>query len=301
MSRDDFSKETIRVLQERAGNHCSNPKCRCLTSGPNETLDKSSRIGVAAHITAAAPGGPRYSVSLTNDERRSSENGIWLCQNCARLIDVDPDTYTIKRLIEWRNGSEQWARDQIEGGRAVDAVGSPERWSCPYCGALAPHGRSVCLDCDSEVFHGRQSKEEKTGSPIPAIYGETYSVARALLIRDGWIPKIRHWSHGDTVNIRSGNGPHFWQKGYHELLYCSGTGYALCRFEFSDPKGNVLVIITAGEVLDNNDENVQVFRVMLNPKNEQGAYGDTLGSGKVTVEEFKSALNRVKNSSLKSE
>lgn len=68
MSRDDFSKETIRVLQERAGNHCSNPKCRCLTSGPNETLDKSSRVGVAAHITAAAPGGPRYSVSLTNEE-----------------------------------------------------------------------------------------------------------------------------------------------------------------------------------------------------------------------------------------
>jgi len=40
---------------------------------------------------------------------------------------------------------------------------------------------------------------------------------------------------------------------------------------------------------------------MLNPKSEEGAYGDTLGSGKVTVEEFKSVLDRVKNSSLKSE
>ncbi|NML13426.1 hypothetical protein [Azohydromonas caseinilytica] len=115
-SRDNFTKEVARALQERAGNHCSNPQCRCLTSGPNEFPTKSSRIGIAAHITAAAPGGPRYDSSITAEERSSIKNGIWLCQSCSRLIDTDPSHYPIELLSQWRTNAEQWAREHIESG-----------------------------------------------------------------------------------------------------------------------------------------------------------------------------------------
>lgn len=113
---------------------------------------------------------------------------------------------------------------------------------------------------------------------IPAIVEQPYSVARALLIRDGWIPQINHWSYANNDGIQSGNGPVFWKKGYHELDYCSGTGYALCRFEFNDAKGNLLVVITAGEAFEENNFDASVFRVYLNPKNEEGAYVETLGA-----------------------
>jgi hypothetical protein len=46
-------------------------------------------VGVAAHITAASPGGPRFDPNLSDKERASATNGIWLCQNCAKLIDND--------------------------------------------------------------------------------------------------------------------------------------------------------------------------------------------------------------------
>jgi hypothetical protein len=46
-------------------------------------------LGVAAHITAASPDGPRYDQNLSSEQRKSPDNGIWLCQNCAKLVDND--------------------------------------------------------------------------------------------------------------------------------------------------------------------------------------------------------------------
>lgn len=114
MSRDDFTPTTKDILAKRVGYRCSNPNCRKLTSGPNEANDKAINIGVAAHITAAAEGGPRYDASLTEGERKSSENGIWLCQNCAKLIDSDIKKYSIDNLKEWKKLSEQAALMEIE-------------------------------------------------------------------------------------------------------------------------------------------------------------------------------------------
>ncbi|MDP0971333.1 hypothetical protein Q6294_30800, partial [Klebsiella pneumoniae] len=85
---------------------CSNPDCRVLTSGPNAHPEKSTKIGVAAHITAASPGGARFDPSLTTEQRRSAENGIWLCQTCAHFIDTDYLNYPVKRLYEWKIQAE---------------------------------------------------------------------------------------------------------------------------------------------------------------------------------------------------
>jgi len=79
--RDDFDAKTKEMLARRVGYRCSNPDCRKLTSGPQEDPTKAVSIGVAAHITAASEGGPRYDDSLSLEERSSVDNGIWLCQN----------------------------------------------------------------------------------------------------------------------------------------------------------------------------------------------------------------------------
>lgn len=47
-------------MAERVGYLCSNPNCRNHTVGPNQQSEKSTKIGEAEHITAAAVGGPRY-------------------------------------------------------------------------------------------------------------------------------------------------------------------------------------------------------------------------------------------------
>ena len=88
--RDDFLSQAKDTLARRVGLHCSNPDCGKRTSGPAEDPSETVSIGVAAHITAASSGGPRYDANLAESERRSINNGIWLCADCARLIDSDP-------------------------------------------------------------------------------------------------------------------------------------------------------------------------------------------------------------------
>jgi hypothetical protein len=113
--RDDFDARTKEILARRVGYRCSNPGCRQLTSGPQEDPTKAVNIGVAAHITAASEGGPRYDPGLSAEKRRSVDNGIWLCQNCAKLIDSDVRQYTPDLLCEWKRKAEQAAREELEG------------------------------------------------------------------------------------------------------------------------------------------------------------------------------------------
>lgn len=112
--RDDFPLKTKTTLAKRVGMHCSNPDCKQLTSGPQEDPNETISIGVAAHISAASVGGPRYNPDMTAQERRSIRNGIWLCQNCAKLIDSDAAHYTVDLLHHWKCTSEEATRLQIQ-------------------------------------------------------------------------------------------------------------------------------------------------------------------------------------------
>jgi len=105
--RDEFPQAVKEVLAKRVAFRCSNPNCRKLTIGPRTDVTKDINIGVAAHITAASPEGPRYSPSMSPQERKSVDNGIWLCQNCAKLVDSDETRYTIELLRKWKALSEE--------------------------------------------------------------------------------------------------------------------------------------------------------------------------------------------------
>ncbi len=114
--RDDFTQQTIDIIAKRVGIRCSNPGCRKLTTGPRSEPTQIINIGVGAHITAASPGGPRFDPNLSREERKSPDNGIWLCQNCAKLVDNDPDRYPVSILQSWKQFSESAALSEIEGG-----------------------------------------------------------------------------------------------------------------------------------------------------------------------------------------
>ena len=112
-SRDEFSQAVKRALAHRVRLLCSNPSCRAPTAGPQKDPSKAVSVGVAAHITGASPGGPRFDSKMTERERRGASNGIWLCQNCAKLIDSDPQAYTVRLLAGWKAVAEEEARIQI--------------------------------------------------------------------------------------------------------------------------------------------------------------------------------------------
>ena len=65
------------------------------------------------------------------------------------------------------------------------------------------------------------------------------------LIRAGWRP-VENAFDPTNPDLASGNGPAFIASGYRELVSCSGTGLAFCRFAFRRA-GWLLNVVTAGE------------------------------------------------------
>lgn len=112
-SRQEFNQQVKRALAHRVGLLCSNPSCRAATAGPQANPSKAVNVGVAAHITAAARGGPRFDPNMTEKDRRSTVNGIWLCQNCAKLVDNDVVNYSAAVLSAWKAEAEEEARTRI--------------------------------------------------------------------------------------------------------------------------------------------------------------------------------------------
>ncbi|MGN2614738.1 hypothetical protein [Aliivibrio fischeri] len=121
INRDDFAESTKRTLAERVGYRCSNPKCGVATAGAKiGCTNKAAKIGVAAHITAAAPGGARYDPKLTTSQRKNISNGIWLCHSCSVLIDNDEFNYSVEHINGWKSQAELSANAQI-GKRSNNA------------------------------------------------------------------------------------------------------------------------------------------------------------------------------------
>src|SRR5688572_24497652 len=101
-NRDDFLEKTKRLIAKRAGWLCSDPSCRRHTVGSTSDRKGVINVGTAAHICAAAPDGPRYDVNQTPEQRRSADNGIWLCRNHGTAVDAKDSRFTAELLREWK-------------------------------------------------------------------------------------------------------------------------------------------------------------------------------------------------------
>ena len=115
MARHDFSPQTVKLLAERVGFHCSNPACGVATIGPSVEPDKKEYVGVAAHIfSASIDKGPRANPLLSEKERKSINNGIHLCNKCSTLIDKNDGVgYPPELLFDWKRCAEEAARSRI--------------------------------------------------------------------------------------------------------------------------------------------------------------------------------------------
>jgi len=123
--RDDFPEIVKRELAKRVNYNCS--LCHAPTSGPQTGSDRSFSVGKAAHIKAAAPGGPRYDPDQSREARRGIHNGIWCCSVCADIVDRDPAAYSVEELHRLKDEAEHLARHRV--GRtpisALPAVVTP--------------------------------------------------------------------------------------------------------------------------------------------------------------------------------
>lgn len=162
--RDDFTPTTKRSIAERAGYVCSNPTCRRNQLGPApEDSSKSVNLGIAAHVRAAAAGGPRYDAYQTPDERSSINNGLFLCSGCAGLVDKNNGAgYPVEMLHSWKKNHEEWIQGRLNKGELdsasfhtvvwqdvsspVGAVGHAQTVNITQTGISYSDARDIALD-----------------------------------------------------------------------------------------------------------------------------------------------------------
>ncbi|MBN2526975.1 MAG: hypothetical protein JXR76_11330 [Deltaproteobacteria bacterium] len=123
-NRNDFSSKTRELIAKKSGYICAFPDCGWLTiAGSDSRSSEITDIGVAAHITAAAPGGPRYDSIISSEERSSERNGIWLCQNHAKHVDDNEKEYTADTLRRWKTQHEASIFHRVKTGEELAPYG----------------------------------------------------------------------------------------------------------------------------------------------------------------------------------
>ena len=88
-----------------SGCECANPSC----SNKLMAKDYNTILGEICHIEAASPEGPRYNPNQTDEERRSFDNLILLCESCHKEIDnkLNESKYPVALLKEWKKNHQE--------------------------------------------------------------------------------------------------------------------------------------------------------------------------------------------------
>lgn len=126
-NRDEFTEKTKLQIAKRAGWLCSDPSCRRTTIGSNSDGNGEINLGTAAHICAAAPGGPRYDPNQLPAQRRSPDNGIWMCKLHGTAVDAKDSKFTVELLHQWKALAQKasWLRvlyNDVPNGAVVQLL-----------------------------------------------------------------------------------------------------------------------------------------------------------------------------------
>jgi hypothetical protein len=120
MAAPNFSSDTVLTLAFRSGLICNNPRCQTITTGPSDGHGPLRlKIGEAAHIAAKKPGQARFDPTMTDVQRASVDNGIWLCASCHTMIDKNGGAdFPSKTLIGWKVSHESLVRSLLHSHRS---------------------------------------------------------------------------------------------------------------------------------------------------------------------------------------
>jgi hypothetical protein len=103
-----------KIVAQKSHNRCAYPHCGAvLVVEAVSPADSAKSVGKFAHICAASPGGPRHDASMSDAERSSADNLIFLCGTHHDVIDSQLDHHTVDYLRDAK------ARHEARLSRAV--------------------------------------------------------------------------------------------------------------------------------------------------------------------------------------
>ncbi len=90
------------------------PECRKVLIVDKTEDDEESLVAVMAHIKGEKSTASRYDSNMSDSERNSYDNLILVCNNCHKVIDDQPNTYTVEKLQKIKKQHEKWVIESTE-------------------------------------------------------------------------------------------------------------------------------------------------------------------------------------------
>jgi hypothetical protein len=106
------SVKTEKMLWGRAANRCA--ICRRELVFDATGTDDESLVGDVCHIVAESENGPRGNSELTTEQRSKYANLILLCKVHHKVIDDQPNTYSVEKIQEIKAAHVSWVNESLE-------------------------------------------------------------------------------------------------------------------------------------------------------------------------------------------
>jgi len=110
----NISLKGQKILCLKSGNRCAIPNCHKELVINKTESDSNCIIGVMAHIKGEKESAARFDSNMTDKQRNCYDNLILLCANCHKMIDDQPNTYTVEKLHKIKEEHERWITESTE-------------------------------------------------------------------------------------------------------------------------------------------------------------------------------------------
>lgn len=109
-----ISNKTRKLLWGRSGSRCAH--CRQELVIDTTQHDSEAIVGDECHIVAKEAAGPRGDPSFPKAKLDEYENLILLCKIHHKMVDDQPNTYTVDRLRKLKADHESWVQSRLDVG-----------------------------------------------------------------------------------------------------------------------------------------------------------------------------------------
>lgn len=117
-SRDNGSEiltitdKTRKMLWANSGKRCAICRKELIADATSE--DDASIVGDECHIVSGSRDGPRYDPRFPKERIDLFENLILLCRFHHKVIDDQPRTFTVERLLRLKSNHEKWVTRTLD-------------------------------------------------------------------------------------------------------------------------------------------------------------------------------------------
>lgn len=161
-----ISVKTRKMLWGRSANRCAVCKLELVVDA-SET-DDPSVVGEECHIVAQSTDGPRGNSDLPAEQRDGYGNLILMCNVHHKVIDDQPNAYTVGVLKDLKTKHEEWVRSNLAYDSAMQADDEM------YAGYVAEWATRMHIDewrnwASSLTYHGQPSLSSAMKSALEQI------------------------------------------------------------------------------------------------------------------------------------